>query len=247
MSLKFDSPRKLRKEKAKWEVDSWEEYDQREDAFVKERLQAKEPTIKGQVRITGGRAKNTLIDIPKVTRPLTDRMKVRIFDILREDIANKTVLDLYSGAGSFALESLSRGAKEAVLVDASKQAENVLKKNVARAGFLPEATVIKSKTEDYLYKNQNEDVEFDIIFMDPPYKLFNRKRVFKMQQVINMASNLLPGVRNLKTKAFKGVIMIKHPRRYPIDLLELDSIKRVETYDFGLNAISIFIVKENIA
>lgn len=247
MSLKFDSPKKLRKEKAKWEVDSWEEYEEREDTFAKERLQAKEPTITGQVRITGGRAKNILIDIPRKTRPLTDRMKVRIFDLLREDIANKTVLDLYAGAGSFALEALSRGAKEATLVDASKQADFVLKKNIAHAGFLPEATVIKSKVEDYLYKQQSEDTAFDLIFMDPPYKLYNRKRVHKMQEVINMASKLLPGVRTPKKNVFKGVLIIKHPRRYPIDLLELENIKRVEVYDFGLNAISFFIVKTNIA
>lgn len=68
-----------------------------------------------------------------------------------------------------------------------------------------------------------------------------------MQEVINMASKLLPGVRTPKKKVFKGVLIVKHPRRYPIDLLELENIKRVEVYDFGLNAISFFIVKTNIA
>lgn len=243
MSLKFDSFKKLRKDKVKWKVDSWEEYEEREDAFLKERIQSKEPTITGQVRITGGKAKNIKIDIPKTTRPLTDRMKVRIFDLLREDIANKTVLDLYAGAGSFALEALSRGAKEAVLVDASRQAEGILNKNIAHAGFLPNATVVKSKTEDYLFKQQETDTTFDVIFLDPPYKLYNRKRVFKMQNVINMASNLLPGVKGNK-KGFKGVMILKHPRRYPLENLQLEHIKVVETYEFGLNSISFFIVKE---
>lgn len=243
MSLKFDSAKKLRKEKTKHKVETWEEYEQREDLFLKERLQSKEPTITAQVRITGGKAKNFHIDIPKTTRPLTDRMKVRIFDLLREDINKKTVLDLYAGAGSFGLEALSRGAKEATFVDASKQAFQVISSNVAHTGFLPESTVIKSKVEDYLNKTVNEDDTFDVIFMDPPYKLYNTKRVFKMQEVINKASLLLPGVKDPKYPKFKGVLIIKHPRRYPIDSLSLEYIKKVETYEFGLNSISFFIVK----
>jgi 16S rRNA (guanine(966)-N(2))-methyltransferase RsmD len=243
MSLKFDSAKKLRKEKTKHKVESWEEYEQREETFLKERLQSKEPTISAQVRITGGKAKNFHIDIPRTTRPLTDRMKVRIFDLLREDIYKKTVLDLYAGAGSFGLEALSRGAKEATFVDASKQAFQVINSNVAHAGFLPEATVVKSKVEEYLQKKIKEGDTFEVIFMDPPYKLYNTKRVFKMQQVINNTSLLLPGVQDRKTKKFKGVLIVKHPRRYPIDNLNLEYIKKVETYEFGLNSISFFIVK----
>lgn len=243
MSLKFDSAEKLRKEKTKWKVDSWEEYEEREKTFLKERLQSKEPTISGQVRITGGKAKNFLIDIPKTTRPLTDRMKVRIFDLLREDISNKTVLDLYAGTGSFGLESLSRGAKECIFVDASKQAENVLKKNVAHTGFLPEATIVRMKVSEYLYKQLEEDTVFDIVFMDPPYKLYNKKRTYKMQEILTNASKLLPGINTPKKDIFKGCLIVKHPRRYPIDSLTLEGIKKVETYEFGLNSISFFIVK----
>lgn len=242
MSLKFDSSKKLRKEKSKHKVESWEEYEQREQEFLKERLQSKEPTISAQVRITGGKAKNFKIDIPRTTRPLTDRMKVRIFDLLREDINKKKILDLYAGSGSFALEALSRGAKEATFVDASKRAFQVISSNVAHTGFLPQSTVIKSKVEEYLQKIIKDDDTFDIIFIDPPYKLYNTKRLFKIQEMISNASLLLPGVVNPSTKKFKGAIIIKHPRKYPIDKLVLKHIKKVETYHFGLNSISFFIV-----
>jgi 16S rRNA (guanine966-N2)-methyltransferase len=242
MSLKYDSSKKLRKEKSKHKVESWEEYEAREEVFIKERLQSKEPTISAQVRVTGGKAKNFRIDIPRTTRPLTDRMKVRIFDLLREDIANKKVLDLYAGAGSFGLESLSRGAKEATFVDASKQADMVIKKNVAHTGFLPEAEIVKSKVEEYLIRKLKDDETFDIIFMDPPYKLYNTKRVHKMQLIMNQASQLLPGVKDPKGRGFKGVLIVKHPRRYPIDKLQLDYVKKIETFEFGLNSISFFII-----
>ena len=76
MSLKLESFKKIRKDKNKWKVDTPEEFEEREEAFLKKRLQSKEPTINTFVRITGGKAKNFRIDIPKTTRPLTDRMKV---------------------------------------------------------------------------------------------------------------------------------------------------------------------------
>ena len=245
MSLKMDSAKKLRKDKNKWKVNTPEEYEEREDAFLKEKMMSKEPTITGQVRITAGKAKNFLLDIPKTTRPLTDRMKIRIFDTLGEDIFDKRVLDLYAGTGSFALEALSRGAKEATLVDASKHAERILQGNVTKTGFLPQCEIVKMKVHDYLSRALKEQKEFDVIFMDPPYKLYNTKKTFKMKEIVHLASQLLPGINNPKTKNFKGVLIIKHPRRYPIDSLNVENISRIASYDFGLNTISFYIVKAN--
>ena len=186
MSLKHDSFKKLRKEKSKWKVDTPEEFEIREDAFLKERLQSKEPDIKATVSITAGKVKNFIIEIPRATRPMTDRMKVRVFDILKEDIVKKDILDLYAGAGSFGLEALSRGANTVTFVDASKNADFVIKKNVAHTGFLTQSEIVKEKVEDFLFKatNQEERKTFDIIFLDPPYKLFNTKKTCKMDQFV---------------------------------------------------------------
>jgi 16S rRNA (guanine(966)-N(2))-methyltransferase RsmD len=166
-------------------------------------------------------------------------MKVRIFDILKKDIVDRTILDLYAGTGSFAIEALSRGAKNATLIDAAKQAEHILKKNVVKTGFASKTKVIRSKVDEYLNKTIKEDKKFEIIFMDPPYKLFNTKKTMRMQNIINMASKLLP----LKEE-FKGVIIIKHPKRYPLEKLEFDHLKIFETYRFGLNSVTFLIVKQ---
>jgi len=244
MSLKYDSAKKLRKERNKWKVTTPEEFDEREKVFLKEKMLHKEPTIKAFVRITAGKAKNFKLEIPKTTRPLTDRMKVQIFDILQKDIYKKEVLDLYAGAGSFGLEALSRGAKHATFVEASKNAIYILKKNITSTGFLLDSEVVKSKVEEYLHKKNNEkSIEtFDIIFLDPPYKLFNTKKTYKMEEIINMASNLLVGVQD-SSKKFKGALILKHPKRYPLEKLSLDNIKLLESYNFGLNTISFYIVK----
>jgi 16S rRNA (guanine966-N2)-methyltransferase len=241
MSLKIDSAKKLRKEKNKWKHSSdWKEVAKKEEEYNKERLRQKSPTITGQVRVTAGTAKNIRIDIPKTTRPLTDRMKVRIFDILKKDIVDKTVLDLYAGTGSFAIEALSRGAKSATLVDASKHAEKILKKNVAKTGFDSKTKIVRSKVDEYLNKAIKREEKYDIIFIDPPYKLFNSKKTMQMENIINMASRLLP----LENK-FKGVVIIKHPKRYPLNKLELDYLETLETFKFGLNSVTFLIVKTN--
>jgi 16S rRNA (guanine966-N2)-methyltransferase len=241
MSLKIDSAKKLRKEKNKWKnSNDWQEVAKKEEEFHKERIRHKSPTINGQVRVTAGSAKNIRIDIPKTTRPLTDRMKVRVFDILKKDIVNKTILDLYAGTGSFSIEALSRGAKSAVLVDAAKQAEGILKKNVVKTGFESKTEVIRSKVDEYLLKAIKNKEKFEIIFMDPPYKLFNTKKTFKMVNTINLASQLLP-----TKKKFKGVIIIKHPKRYPLEKLNFDNLKLFESYRFGLNSVSFLIVKDD--
>lgn len=242
MSLKIDSAKKLRKEKSKWQkTEDWKEVVEKEEEFLKERLRHKEPTITGKVRVTGGKAKNILIDIPKTTRPLTDRVKVRIFDILNKDISGKRILDLYAGTGSFAIEALSRGAEEATLVDAAKHSYKILQSNVLKTGFLTNTEVIRSKVDDYLQKAIKSEEVFDIIFLDPPYKLFNTKKLFKMENTINMTSKLLP----IDDKKFKGVVIVKHPRRYPLEKLQLDTLKIFETYKFGLNSVSVLIVKED--
>jgi 16S rRNA (guanine966-N2)-methyltransferase len=245
MSLKYDSFKKLRKDKNKWKVETPEEFEEREDQFLKERILHKDPTITTFVRITAGKVKNFKLAIPKSTRPMTDRMKIKVFDIIKEDIVNKKILDLYAGAGSFGLEALSRGAAHTTFVEASKSADFVIKQNVATTGFLLETDIIKSKVEEYLYKQVNSEPiqTFDIIFLDPPYKLFNSKKVFKMETILNMSSQLLTGVQNPLAKGFRGALILKHPKRYPLEKLSLDHIELLESVYFGLNTISFFIVK----
>ena len=64
------------------------------------------------------------------TRPTTDRIKETLFNMLQSDIAGCRFLDLYSGSGAIGIEALSRGAKEAVLVENARQAIAVIKDNL---------------------------------------------------------------------------------------------------------------------
>ncbi len=242
MSLKHDSQKKYRKNKSKYKIDSPEDYDRMEIELAKAMIRKPTETIVGTVRIIAGKLKGFKLNIPPGTRPVTDRLKTQVFDILRDDSQDLAILDLFAGTGSFGIEAISRGAKSLILVDAGKKAEKILNASITKLGILTEATVVREKAYEYVVKASDANKEFGLIFMDPPYKLFNSKNFHKMEGVINKAKNLLPGFKNWDTKEFKGVIVIKHPTEYPIDQLNLYNLKIAHQSKLGKNTATMFIV-----
>ncbi len=102
------------------------------------------------------------------TRPTLDRVKEALFSKINIELEDANVLDLFSGSGALGLESLSRGAKQAVLCDSSREAVKIIKQNIN-----------KTKTNENVllyncdYKKALEQLkgrQFNIIFLDPPYK-----------------------------------------------------------------------------
>jgi hypothetical protein len=67
-----------------------------------------------------------------------------------------------------------------------------------------------------------------------------------MATTINSASQLLPGIANPSTKSFKGALILKHPKRYPLRSIDIKNMELVESIQFGLNSISFFIAKKEI-
>lgn len=102
------------------------------------------------------------------TRPTLDRVKEPLFSIIQTYIKDSVVLDLFSGSGALALESLSRGAKKAVLCDKSYNAINVINKNIEKTHMKEKTEVICSDYKKCIFTVKDK---FDIIFIDPPYKL----------------------------------------------------------------------------
>ena len=104
------------------------------------------------------------------TRPTLDRVKEALFNILNFDLQEANVLDLFSGSGALALESISRGAKKAVLCDCSPKAINIIKKNIEKTKTESKTLVLNMDYEKALAKIKSENIKFDIIFLDPPYE-----------------------------------------------------------------------------
>lgn len=105
------------------------------------------------------------------TRPIIDRVKESIFDVLYKYnlIEGRCVADLFCGTGSFGLEALSRGAKEALFVDADKGVIDILRKNIAKAGFESQSRVVCANAFAIGAPNRSDDEKFSLIFVDPPY------------------------------------------------------------------------------
>ena len=116
----------------------------------------------------GGKKLNTLSGLN--TRPTLDRVKEAVFSIIQFELEDKNVLDLFSGSGALAIESLSRGAKSAVLCDNSYEAIKIIKKNIKETRLEDKAEIINKDYLEALKKLNKANQKFDIIFLDPPYK-----------------------------------------------------------------------------
>ena len=121
------------------------------------------------MRIISGKARGTKLYTLEGTntRPTLDRVKESIFNIIQNEIEDATVLDLFAGSGAIGLECLSRGAKKAVLCDKSKEAIEIIKRNIEKTHMEEKAKVINADFETCLDKVKDE--KFDIIYIDPPY------------------------------------------------------------------------------
>ena len=101
------------------------------------------------MRVITGKARGVQLKTPEgmQTRPTTDRVKEALFSIINFDIPGARVLDLFGGTGQLGIEALSRGASEAVFVDAREESCKLIRENLRRTKLEKEAKVVRS---DYL-------------------------------------------------------------------------------------------------
>ena len=120
------------------------------------------------MRVIAGKARGTQLKTPEgmLTRPTIDRVKEALFSIIQFDLPGARVLDLFGGTGQLGIEALSRGASQAVFVDAREEACRLIRENVRRCHLEQQAQVVRCDYMDYLKRSQEK---FDVIFLDPPY------------------------------------------------------------------------------
>jgi 16S rRNA (guanine966-N2)-methyltransferase len=107
-----------------------------------------------------------LLVVPgKGTRPILDRVKTALFDILRPRIDGMRLLDLFAGSGSVGIEALSQGAAHCTFIDLGREAIATIKKNLATSGFAACATVVQTNGLEFL---KTAPGPFDLIYIAPP-------------------------------------------------------------------------------
>ena len=150
------------------------------------------------MRIISGTLKGKSINFlkNKNTRPLKDSVKESIFNILnhsnliKTDIQNSNILDLYSGVGSFGIESLSRNAKRVTFIEKDINASNILKENLIKLSIFQKSKIFTDKIENVLSRLEEK---FNIFFFDPPFadenyflnlELIKNRKLFEENHIV---------------------------------------------------------------
>lgn len=123
------------------------------------------------------------------TRPTLERVKEAMFSSVQFLVPGATVLDLFAGSGQMGLEALSRGALRCTFVDSGSDAAQLIKDNCRAVGLLPQCRVVRMDAVAFLAQSKEQ---FDIVFLDPPYKQ-------------GLAANVLPMVAPMVAPA--GVVL----------------------------------------
>ncbi|MBR6736343.1 MAG: 16S rRNA (guanine(966)-N(2))-methyltransferase RsmD [Oscillospiraceae bacterium] len=120
------------------------------------------------MRVITGSARGHKLAAPEGlnTRPTTDMTKEAMFSIVQFLVEGSTVLDLFAGSGQLGIEALSRGAKRAVFIDSSREAQAVILANLRKTNLMAFARVAQMEAEAFLRTTQDK---FDLVFLDPPY------------------------------------------------------------------------------
>lgn len=166
------------------------------------------------MRVISGVAKGRrLRPVPgDVTRPISDRVKEALFDILGDDVVGADMLDLFAGTGSVGIEALSRGARRAVFIEGHREAIATIQANLKLTGLAARAEVIR--TDVFIYLANDPRQSFHIIYIAPPQYQGLWARTLKLLDA-------RPG-----WLAEDGVAIAQiHPKEYePLALVNLDLV-----------------------
>lgn len=103
------------------------------------------------------------------TRPTMDRVKESLFAMINSRLKESTILDLFAGTGSLGLEAISNGAKKGYFVDRNKISTQTITKTIKNINIDENIKILNIDFKKALHKFYEENIKFDIIFLDPPY------------------------------------------------------------------------------
>lgn len=200
------------------------------------------------MRIIAGDLKSRKLASPPErteTRPIPDRVKESLFNLLRGHVEGQTVLDAFAGTGSVGLEAISRGAARCVFVEKDKRMAAVLRQNIESLGVGDRCEVVEG---DALGASTISRCPrpVHLIFYDPPYRLVtdpdSRGRVF--HQFSRLASLLDDDGFALLRTPRPLVDLIERPEHEtPLKRevsLEIEGTIGPETHNYGPMAVHLY-------
>jgi 16S rRNA (guanine966-N2)-methyltransferase len=181
------------------------------------------------MRIIAGEHRGRRLAAPpgQGTRPMLDRVKEALFSTLGELVVDARVLDLCAGSGALGLESLSRGAESARLVERDRKTVGVLRSNIESLRLAERATIVQADALDPA--SWGEAARFDLILFDPPYPwLRDRER----------RADVLAAVRRLVGQHLDpGGVLVLHAPRAQLVADDFGPGPLVRLREYGTNAL----------
>ena len=147
----------------------------------------------------------------EATRPITDRVKQSLFDILAPYLEGARVYDVFAGTGSMGLECLSRGAEHATFFEADRGALGNLRKNIAALKVEDRAAVVAGdlfKWFEGRSKISDLKSQIEIVFLDPPYRYLREQADALRRLAVDMTKHLVPD----------GIVVFRHDAADSLDL-----------------------------
>ncbi|UOQ46493.1 16S rRNA (guanine(966)-N(2))-methyltransferase RsmD [Halobacillus salinarum] len=161
------------------------------------------------------------------TRPTTDKVKEAVFHVIGPYFDGGTALDLFAGSGGLGIEALSRGIESCVFVDQQQKAIGTIYENLELLRLQNRVEVFKTDAMRALKAANKRELDFSLIFLDPPYKKFSYKE-------------LIEKILNYKLLQQEGTIICEHDASEHVPD-EIGELKLVKTEQYGTNiAVSIY-------
>jgi len=179
------------------------------------------------MRIIAGSHKGRRLLSPTTNdvRPTSGRVKEALFSILGDQISDATLLDLFAGTGAIGIEALSRGAAHVMFVESHIASLKLLKNNLDQCGFSKNTEIYPGESDRFLQHASRNNLVFDIIFADPPY----RDDSSLLLPLLGQSGMILPHT----------VVILEHPTKHQIPP-QVGPLNRVRQYRYGDTSLSLF-------
>ena len=170
------------------------------------------------MRIISGKYKGRKIEGYNMvgTRPTMDRVKESLFATIQNNIKDSVVLDLFAGSGQLGIESISNGAKLCYFIDNNKEVIKILNKNISNLNIKSNSKVLLSDWKKSLNEFSNQNIKFDLIFVDPPYDYNVYEKILEKVSTLNLLNQdglIILEHSNLKLKdTYNNLILYKEKK-----------------------------------
>ncbi|MBC8507720.1 MAG: 16S rRNA (guanine(966)-N(2))-methyltransferase RsmD [Anaerolineales bacterium] len=183
------------------------------------------------LRVIAGTARGqNLRSVPgDVTRPITDRVKESLFNIIGPDIQDAFFLDMFAGTGAVGIEALSRGAKRVRFIDRHRQAVKTVRTNLSNTKLADRAEVIQM--DAFLALDQKADSPFDYVYIAPPqYKGIWKKALVEIDARLDLLAE------------FAWVIVQIDPLE--LEKVDLNNLQEFDQRQYGSTLLLFYVLPE---